>query len=701
MTVKQKKYTLIGLDCANCAEKINRSINSIKGVKEATVSFVSRELFIEFITETDIEEIDVKIKKTIKALEPNIKVENKTSEIEKKNTGEIKSTVIHISVCVLFLALGVVFEKLDLPFIVSLLMFIASYLSVGYRVIISAFKNIIKGEIFDENFLMLIATAGAFAIREFTEAVAVMLFYQIGEMFQSMAVNNSRKSISDMMDIRPDYANVKRGGKLITVKPDEVHVGDIIVIKAGEKIPLDGVIISGSTSIDTSSLTGESVPYDCAAGDTVLSGSLNINGLIEVEVSHESSESTVQKILELVESAETKKSKTENFITRFAKIYTPVVVLVSVIIAVVVPLVFNLGFYEWIYRGLLFLIVSCPCALVISVPLSYFSGIGKASKEGILIKGGNYLDVLANTSTVVFDKTGTLTKGNFKVDEIRKEKNFSVNDLLETAAYAEYFSNHPIAAAVKNEFRGVVYENRISDYNEISGEGVSVNIDGLKVLAGNSRLMKRYNISCPELDQTHIHIAINNEYAGNIIISDEEKATSRETIMRLKELGVTKTVMLTGDNKKSAESVAQKLGINEVFSQLLPQDKSTKLDALENALKKGESLVYVGDGINDTPVLKRADVGIAMGGLGSDSAIEAADAVIMNDEPVKLVTVIKIARYTKKVVWQNIFLALGVKFIIQIFGIMGFADMWMAVFADVGVTIIAVLNSVRLLRKKI
>lgn len=581
-------------------------------------------------------------------------------------------------------------------------LFLISFIIVGYDVLFGAIRNILQGNVFDENFLMSIATIGAFAIGELPEGVAVMLFYQIGELFQSYAVNQSRKSIASLMDIRPDYANVKRDGKLIQVDPDEVQIGDIIVIKAGEKVPLDGVIIEGNSIVDTSALTGESVPREMVTGDNLLSGCININGVITAEVTKEFGESTVSKILDLVENASSKKSKSEQFITRFARYYTPIVVIIAALLAIIPPLVIEgAQFSDWIYRALSFLVVSCPCALVISIPLSFFGGIGGASKKGILVKGGNYLEVLAQTETIVFDKTGTLTKGVFEVQTITPV-GISKEELLEISAYAEYYSNHPISNSIKRAYEGEIDSHRITKAEEIPGHGVEAIIDGKRILAGNSKLMDRMEIpyKTEELAGTIVYVAVDGKYAGSILIADEIKADSLEAIEGLRKAGITSTVMLTGDNKVVGMAVAKGLGISKVYTDLLPADKVDKIEELfEQKSPKGK-LAFVGDGINDAPVLARADVGIAMGGLGSDAAIEAADIVIMNDKPSKIATAIKIAKKTQRIAYQNIVFAIGVKVIVLILSGFGFASMWAAVFADVGVTVIAILNSFRALNVK-
>ena len=581
-------------------------------------------------------------------------------------------------------------------------LFIISYIIVGGDVVKRAVKNIFKGQVFDENFLMSIATIGAFFIGEYPEGVAVMLFYQVGELFQSYAVVKSRKSIASLMDIRPDYANVKKGDELVKVDPDEVQIGDIIVIKAGEKIPLDGKVIEGSSMIDTSALTGESVPREVEVGSDILSGCININGVITAEVTKEFGESTVSKILDLVENASSKKSNSEQFITKFARYYTPVVVIIAVFLAIIPPLVIDgATFSDWIYRALAFLVVSCPCALVISIPLSFFGGIGGASKKGVLVKGSNYLEALAETEIVVFDKTGTLTKGVFNVQEIHPE-GVSKEELLELTAHAESYSNHPISLSLKRAYSKEIDNGRISDVEEISGHGVIATVDGKKVMAGNIKLMKMMDIPYfkGELIGTIVHVAVNNKYIGYIVIADEVKEDSAQAIKELKAANIKQTVMLTGDNKSIGSKVAKELGLDKVYAELLPADKVEKLEELFSQKSKKGKLAFVGDGINDAPVLARADIGIAMGGLGSDAAIEASDVVIMTDEPSKIATTMKISKKTLKIAHQNIVFAIGIKIIVLILSAFGITTMWAAIFADVGVTIIAVLNAFRALNVK-
>jgi len=596
-----------------------------------------------------------------------------------------------------------------LPFEAELRIFLASYILVGGEVILKAVKNMLKGRVFDENFLMSAATIGAFAIKEFPEGVAVMLFYQVGEFFQEIAVNRSRKSIAALMDIRPDYANLKAGDEVRKVSPYEVSIGDIIIIKPGEKVPLDGKVIDGRSMLDTSALTGESAPSEVEPGSDILSGSINKNGLLAVEVTKEFGESTVSRILDLVQKASSKKAPTENFITKFAMYYTPVVVFSALALAVVPPLVIHgATFAGWINRALVFLVVSCPCALVISIPLGFFGGIGGASRNGILVKGGNYLEVLNNVDTIVFDKTGTLTKGVFKVTKVNSLDNIDGANLLEYAAYAESYSNHPIALSIIKAFDREIDKNEISDYSEIPGHGIKATVKGKKVLAGNSKLMIKENIfpgdykdieDIAEIEDkesgTVVYIAIEGKYAGYIVISDEVKDDSKKAIQMLRNMGVKKLVMFTGDNKPAGEKIGKDLRLDEVYAGLLPHQKVEKLEILDKQKPSRKKLVFAGDGINDAPVLARADVGIAMGGIGSDAAIEAADIVLMTDEPSKIAVAIKIARRTRRIVWQNIIFALVVKGIVLLLGAVGIASMWEAVFADVGVALLAVLNAMR------
>ena len=704
-----------GLDCPNCAAKVERKINTLEGIKEATVDFLGKKIVVlaDEISENELveliqTEVD-KIEDGVKVFIPKVQAGESFSEEE--DTGKIKKKLL---IGGILFVLGIFVPKT--LFIPKLAVFLVSYLVIGGDVLLSAFKNILNGQVFDENFLMAIATIGAFAIGEYPEGVAVMLFYQLGELLQGIAVNNSRKSIVSLMDIRPDYANIKVGEGIKKVSPEEIKVGEIIVVKPGEKVPLDGKIVKGASTFDTSALTGESLPREAKAGDDVLSGFINKNGLIEIQVAKVFSESTVSKILYLMENAGSKKSKTENFITKFARYYTPVVVITALIVAIFPPLLIQgATFSDWIYRALIFLVVSCPCALVISIPLGFFGGIGGASRHGILIKGTNYLEVLNDLESVVMDKTGTLTKGIFKVTEVNAENNIKINDfqnnkteltkplLLKYAAHIEKFSNHPIAQSIVSEYENStskVDENVVKDFEEISGFGIKVNINNHQFLAGNSKLMNLENITFDKKENlgTAIYLAADGKYIGNILISDEVKEDSARAIKGMKENGVKEIVMLTGDNEAIGKNIAEKLGIDKVFTELLPNEKVEKLEEIYKTKSEKGKVAFVGDGINDAPVLARADLGIAMGGAGSDAAIEAADVVIMNDEPSKIVTAIKIAKKTKEIVWQNITVAFAIKIVVMALGLFGDATMWEAVFADVGVALLAVLNATRVLR---
>ena len=581
-------------------------------------------------------------------------------------------------------------------------LFIISYIIVGFEIIIKAIKNIFRGKVFDENFLMAVATLGAFGIGEFAEAVAVMLFYQIGELFQSYAIDKSRKSIASLMDIRPDYANVYRNGKEEKVSPNEVKIGENIIVKPGEKIPLDGVIFEGKTTLDTKALTGESMPREAVEGDEILSGCINLNGVIKVEVTKEFGESTVSKILDLVENASSKKSKSENFITKFAKYYTPVVVIIALFLAILPPLLISgQSFSDWIYRALSFLVVSCPCALVISIPLSFFGGIGGASKMGVLVKGSNYLEALSNVETVVFDKTGTLTKGVFEVQKV-KPVGISEEELLRMAAYSEYYSNHLISKSIKKAYGKEIDEKQIIKTQELSGLGISARIGEQDILIGNEKLMNEYQISFEKCNDigTALYVAIERKYVGYILIADTIKEDSKITINELKKNNVKQTVMLTGDKKEVGENVSKELGIDKVYAELLPDGKVEKVEELLKEKSEKGKLAFVGDGINDSPVLALSDIGIAMGGLGADSSIEAADIVIMTDEPSKIVKAIKLSKRTMRIVKENIAFAIGVKVLVLILTAFGVSTMWQAVFADVGVSVIAIINALRILRVK-
>lgn len=585
---------------------------------------------------------------------------------------------------------------------INKMLFIISYLIVGFEIIKEAIENIFKGEIFDENFLMAIATIGAFAIGEFPEAVAVMLFYQVGELFQSYAVDKSRKSITSLMDIRPDFANVKRNETIEKVSPEEVKIGDKIIVKPGEKIPLDGIVIEGTSTLDTKALTGEAIPREVTVGDNILSGCINQNGLLTIEVKKEFKESTVSKILDLVENASDKKSKSENFITKFAKYYTPIVVILALVLAILPPIIIKDAiFSDWLYRALTFLVVSCPCALVISIPLGFFGGIGGASKIGILVKGSNYLEALSKTEIAVFDKTGTLTEGVFNVQEV-KAINVSEDELIKLAAHAESYSNHPISVSLKKAYGKEIDNSIIEETQELSGRGIIAKVEGKEILVGNDKLMKERNIKYTSYSEigTIIYVAINNEFAGYIVIADDIKEDSKKTIEELKKNNINEIVMLTGDRKEAGQYIASKLGISRVYTELLPDGKVEKVEELLKQKSKNGKLVFVGDGINDAPVLALSDIGIAMGGLGSDAAIEAADVVIMTDEPSKIVNAIKISKKTMNIVKENIIFAISVKILVLILSAIGISTMWEAVFADVGVSVIAIINSLRALRVK-
>ena len=615
---------------------------------------------------------------------------------------EDKKRTIRLAVGAVVYAIGMaltVFAKL--PTLAELAFLIVAYVILGWDVVWQAVKNITRGQVFDEHFLMSVSTIGAFAIGEYPEAVAVMLFYQVGEFFQSLAVKRSRKSISDLMDICPDSATVKRNGVLQVVSPESVAVGEIIVVKPGEKIPLDGIVVDGESMLDTKALTGESVPRSIRKGDEALSGCINQSGLLTLKVTKSFGESTVSKITDLVENASARKAPTENFITTFARYYTPVVVGMAAVLAIIPPLVLGGGWSEWLRRGFVFLIVSCPCALVISIPLTFFGGIGAASKRGVLVKGSNYLEALNKVSVVVFDKTGTLTKGVFEVANIIPAAGYQKEQVLEYAAQAESYSNHPIAKSILATYGKPIDQKQFSGFEEISGHGISVMVQGKKVLAGNSKLMESEKIAYAACDAagTKFYVAADGSYVGCILIADEVKPDSKCAIAELKKIGVEKTVMLTGDDERIGKSVADELGLDAYYAQLWPDQKVEKLEMLDKQKRQGSKLAFVGDGINDAPVLARADVGIAMGGLGSDAAIEAADVVLMTDEPSKLVEAIDVAKATKRIVMQNIVIALGIKSVFLVLGALGMAGMWEAVFGDVGVTIIAVLNAMRILKK--
>lgn len=632
-------------------------------------------------------------------------------------TRKQKKMLIRIIVsAALLLLCKVIFKLVELPDAYSpyikFVAYMIPYFVIGWDILKKAFKGILNKQVFDENFLMAVATVGAIGVAiadntkgDYTEAIAVMLFYQIGELFQSYAVGKSRRNISDLMDIRPDYANVERDGKIETVDPDEVEIGSIIVVSAGEKIPIDGVIVEGTTSLDTAALTGESVPRNAKSGDEVISGCINLSGTVKIRTTKAFGESTVSKILDLVENSSSKKSKSEKFISKFARYYTPIVCYSALALAIIPPVGRLIAGYDalwsqWIYRALTFLVISCPCALVISIPLSFFAGIGGASKEGVLVKGSNYLETLSKTNCVVFDKTGTMTKGVFEVSEICPQGDVSNDKLLEYAAFAECYSSHPISKSIQKAYAKDIDKNTVTDVEEISGHGLTAKVNGVSVAAGNAKLMKKLGLEYSECDKTGtvVHIAVDGKYAGYILISDTLKPTSVEAIAALKKMGIEKTVMLTGDSDKVAQAVAAQLGVDEVHSELLPADKVKQVEALLAQEGEKKKLAFVGDGINDAPVLSRADIGIAMGGLGSDAAIEAADIVLMDDDPLKISKAIKISKKCLRIVNQNIYFAIGIKVLCLLLGAVGIANMWVAIFADVGVMVIAVLNAIRALR---
>ncbi|MDR1898811.1 MAG: cadmium-translocating P-type ATPase [Treponema sp.] len=704
--VVRKEFTLEGLCCPVCAGKIEEKVGALNGVRGATVDFTNQLLTMEIEDRAQAGNIVTRAVSIVRLIESDIVMnEKKAGAVNAADAAGSRRDWrlwirrVSLGLGALLFAAGLIFP---FPRYAELVLFLVSYLLVGGDVIWRALKNISRGQVFDENFLMGLATVGAFAIGEYPEAVAVMLFYQVGEAFQNYAVGRSRKSIADLMDIRPDFANLQTGTGLRRVSPEEVNAGDVIVVKPGEKIPLDGTVIEGYSALDTSALTGESLPRDVATGSEVLSGSINKNGLLTISVSREFGETTVSRILRLVQNAGSRKAKMENFITKFARYYTPAVVFAALILAVLPPLLLSEArFADWLHRALIFLVVSCPCALVISIPLSFFGGIGGASRRGILVKGSNYLEALNSVDTVVFDKTGTLTRGSFSVTGV-ESRGVTGEELLYFAAHAESHSSHPIAKSILRAYGKPVSGGNITGYEEIAGQGVRVLVDGKTVLAGNGRLLEEAGIPCsaPDIPGTLVYLAIDGAFAGYIVISDELKRDSREAIAGLKALGVKTIAMFTGDSRRVAEKIGEEIGIDTVYAELLPHQKVEKLEELERRGTGQGKLVFVGDGINDAPVLARADVGIAMGGVGSDAAIEAADVVLMTDEPSKIAEAIGIAKRTRTIVWQNIVFALGVKLVILTLGALGIATMWEAVFGDVGVAVIATLNAMRALKKQ-
>lgn len=718
----ETRYLLKGLACYNCATKIEEAVNDLPYVKKAELNFGSGIIIVKEDSD-EMHTMEASLQNIADNIEPGVTVQavNNSIAIDMKGkdqediqrdgqnftTGEdnkyfkrqfFPGVVLFILAILLFEIPIIKRVFIDLPVYLEWIFFGFSYLLIGGPVLRIAFMNIKRGKVFDENFLMTVATLGAFAIHEFPEAVAVMLFYMVGEIFQNKAVDRSRRSIKKLMDIRPDFANLKQENKIIKVNPESVKTGDIIIIKPGEKVPVDGQVLKGSSMVDTSALTGESVPNKVESGDEILSGMVNQDGLLTVKVKREYAQSTVSRILDLVENASAKKAPTEKFITRFARYYTPVVVYTALAIAFLPPLFIPEAiFIDWVYRALIFLVISCPCALVVSIPLGFFGGIGRASRQGILVKGGNYLEALNNVSQIVFDKTGTLTRGEFAVNRIETKSEYSQEEILKKAAQAESYSTHPIAKSILKAYNQEIEKSKVKEYQEISGHGIKAIIDGEEVLVGNEKLMNIKGVNFHKANEpgTIVYIAINNKYAGYITIFDEMKKDSIEAVKKLKELGI-KLTMLTGDREDVARRIANDLGLNNYFAELLPDQKVMKVEEL--LAKKGdkEKLVFVGDGINDAPVLARSDIGVAMGGLGSDAAIEAADIVLMTDEPSKLVTAINTARKTKQIVWQNIIMAFCIKGVILVMGTVGLATMWGAVFADVGVALLAVLNALRI-----
>lgn len=694
-----KKYKLNNLDCASCASKIENSLSKLEEVKFVSVNFANSTMTI------DTDNIE-KVKIRIKAIEPEVEVQDIDKEnilVSVNELAENRGTIIKAVSALALLIIGIIFEEKlhNTPFqLAEYAVFVTAYLIVGWNVITSAVKNIIRGQLFDEQFLMTIATLGAFGIHQMPEAVAVMLFYVTGELFQDIAVGRSRKSIKSLLEIKPDYANLKSGMDVVKVSPEDVKIGDIIIVKPGEKVPLDGTILEGTSFVDTAALTGESVPRKVKEKDEVMAGMINQTGLLTVKVDKLFGESSVSKILELVENATSQKAETEKFITTFARYYTPIVVISALLLAIVPPLLFSgQTFGDWIYRALVVLVISCPCALVISIPLGYFGGVGLAARKGILVKGSNFLDALTQVTTVVFDKTGTLTKGEFKVSEMVTSNGFSKEEILEYAAYAEANSNHPVAKSISEAYAKDIEKLRIKQVEEISGHGIKAIIDGKTVLAGNDKLLHKENIEHPvcNVEGTVVHVAIDTIYVGYIIISDSLKDDAIQAIENLKAKNI-KTVMLTGDNQYVAQAFAKRLGIDIFYYELLPEDKVKHIELLIKE-SKGGKVAFVGDGINDAPVIARADVGIAMGALGSDAAIETADVVLMTDSPSKVALAIDVAKITRSIVWQNICFAMGVKLIFIVLGVLGVATMWEAVFGDMGVALIAIFNALRILKK--
>ena len=692
----KREFILDGLNCPNCAAKIQADVEKLPEVSAAILNLMKQTLTLEISRDDDIFS---KVERIVHRYEPDVKVRLKEEGYTHTEAFDVKKMMLRMGAGAAVFAAGILLSSV-VPFPVQLTLYVIAYGILGYDVVLGAVKNIVKGHVFDENFLMSLSSIGAFFIGEYPEAVAVMLFYQVGEFFQDLAVHRSRRSISDLMDIRPDTATVRRNGQLLTVSPEDVAEGEWIVVKPGEKIPLDGVVLLGDSMVDTRALTGESVPKSVHPMDKVLSGCINESGLLTIQVTKTYDQSTVAKIIDMVENASARKAPTENFITAFARYYTPAVVVLAALLAVIPPLLFQGMWADWIHRAFVFLVVSCPCALVVSIPLTFFGGIGAASRHGVLVKGSNYLEALNKVDTVVFDKTGTLTKGVFKVTEIIPAGENTREQVLQYAAWAENFSTHPIANSILEAY-GKDEPVALSEYQEIPGYGIQAQTAGRKILAGNAKLMEAERIAYTPCEKTgtKVYVAVDGSYQGCILISDELKTDSKSAIAALKRAGVRKTVMLTGDNETIGKAVAEELSLDDCYTQLLPDEKVLILEKLDEEKRPGRKLAFVGDGINDAPVLARADIGIAMGGLGSDAAIEAADVVLMTDEPMKLVEAIRVAGETRKIAQQNIVFALSIKAVFLVLGALGHVGMWLAVFGDVGVALLAVLNAMRILKK--
>ena len=703
----KKELIIRGVNCPDCLGKIEREVSGLDGISSTTMNVIDKVLTIYLGNSVNVDdtlskviEYIPKIETGATALEKSKKMPDDFDEQDLLDRKKEKADLIKFFIGVFFLFLALIIRN---PFAFQFTFYIIAFLFIGSDIVLKAVRNIFAGRVFDENFLMSLATIGAFCVGEYWEAVAVMLLYKIGQYLENKAVDKSRRSIKALMDIKPDYANLKLNGKIKKVSPDDVSIGDLIVVKPGERVPLDGKVTDGNSSVDTKAITGESVPRNIKGGDIIYSGFINGNGLLTIEVEKIFAESTVSRILELVQNAGSKKSKTENYFTKFARVYTPVVVAAAVAIAVLPPFIIQgATFTEWIYRALIFLVISCPCALVISIPLTFFGGLGAASKKGILIKGSNYIEALNKVNTVVFDKTGTLTKGVFKVTDIVVKNGYSKDELLEYAAIAESFSNHPIAISIKEALNKSVDGKNLQNYSELAGFGVSGEVDGKLLLCGNRKLLEKFNVDFEKADEsgTIVYISIDGKIAGYLVISDEIKEDAKHAIKALKEIGVERTVLLSGDNVAAASAVAKELSIDEVHAGLLPGQKVEELEKIEKEVSGKGKVVFVGDGINDAPVITRADIGVAMGGLGSDAAIESADIVLMNDEPVMLAEAINIAKKTKQIVYQNISFALFVKLFFLVLAVFGYATMWEAVIADVGVLLLVVFNSTRILISK-